>query len=143
MIVVSDTTPLITLMKASRLELLQKLFGTVHIPKAVFDELTANAAFAEEADLIRSSPFIQVVAVRDPSRVDLLRRATGLDRGESEAIVYADDVRADLLLMDEVKGRQVARRRSAVEILSNGTYHRHRSTGCLCPDTALRTSYQR
>ena len=71
MIVVSDTTPLITLMKASRLELLEKLFGTVHIPKAVFDELTCNAAFAEEADLIRSSPFIQVVAVRDPSRVDL------------------------------------------------------------------------
>lgn len=109
MIVVSDTTPLITLMKASRLELLEKLFGTVHIPKAVFDELTANAAFAEEADLIRNSPFIQVVTVHDSARVDLLRRATGLDRGESEAIVYADDVRADLLLMDEVKGRQVAR----------------------------------
>mgnify|MGYP007123077859 FL=1 len=38
MIVVSDTTPLISLLKMERLDLLEKLFGQVLIPQAVFDE---------------------------------------------------------------------------------------------------------
>lgn len=42
MIVVSDTTPLISLLKINRLELLERLFGDVMIPKAVFDELTSD-----------------------------------------------------------------------------------------------------
>lgn len=44
MIVVSDTTPLISLLKIQRLDLLEKLFGQVFIPQAVFDELTAEEA---------------------------------------------------------------------------------------------------
>lgn len=40
--------------------------------------------------------------------VKLLRRSTGLDLGESEAILLADSYDGSLLLMDEAKGRQVA-----------------------------------
>lgn len=50
MIVVSDTTPLISLLKINRLELLERLFGEVMIPKAVFDELTVDQRFRTEAD---------------------------------------------------------------------------------------------
>ena len=109
MIVVSDTTPLISLMKIGRLELAEQLFGEVQIPDAVYTELNANPQFLEEAQQIQSSSFIKRVVIDDSKSVDLLRRATGLDRGESEAIILSDTSHADLLLMDEVKGRQVAK----------------------------------
>ena len=109
MIVVSDTTPLISLMKAGRLELLEPLFKEVLIPEAVFAELTTNARHQREAEQIGMSSFIRVVTVSEQKAVDILQRASGLDLGESEAIVFADDVKADVLLMDEAKGRQVAK----------------------------------
>ena len=108
MIVVSDTTPLITLMKAGRLDLLKSLFGEVLLPEAVFAEVTSNNTFRDEADMIRGSDYIKIVKVTNTDRVAFLQRVTGLDRGESEAIVYADESKADLLLMDEAAGRKVA-----------------------------------
>lgn len=109
MIVVSDTTPLISLMKAGQLNVLEPLFQEVLIPEAVYSELTTNPKFPKEAELIQSSAFIRVVSVKEQKAVDILQRSSGLDLGESEAIVYADDVKADALLMDEAKGRQVAK----------------------------------
>ena len=108
MIVISDSTPLITLMKAGRLDVLKELFGEVFLPEAVFYEVTSNDSFHDEADLIRNSSYIKIVKVTNPDRVVFLQRATGLDRGESEAIIYADEAKADLLLMDEAAGRKVA-----------------------------------
>lgn len=109
MIVVADATPLITLMKLARLDMLEALFKDVLIPEAVYSELTINSDYVDEAKQIESSPFIKVVSVKEPKAVDVLRRSSGLDLGESEAIVYADDNNADVLLMDEAKGRQVAK----------------------------------
>ena len=42
MIVVSDTTPLISLMKIGHLDLIHHLFGEIQIPNAVFQELVYN-----------------------------------------------------------------------------------------------------
>ena len=109
MIVVSDTTPLISLIKIGRLELAEQLFGEVQIPDAVYTELIANPQFSEEAQQIQNSSFIKRVVIDDSKSVDLLKRATGLDQGESEAIILSDTCHADLLLMDEIKGRQVAK----------------------------------
>ncbi len=108
MIVVSDTTPLISLLKIDRIDLLEKLFGQVLIPQAVFDELTADKRFKLEADQIRLRRFIVVKTVQNPESVNLLKRATGLDQGESEAIILTDELNADVLLMDEAKGRTVS-----------------------------------
>lgn len=108
MIVVSDTTPLISLLKIDRIDLLEKLFGQVLIPQAVFEELTADERFKLEADQISSKQFIIVKAVQNSESASILKRATGLDQGESEAIVLTDELNADVLLMDEAKGRAVS-----------------------------------
>ncbi len=108
MIVISDTTPVISLLKAGHLEVLQILFGIVIIPEAVFRELTDNTTFQSEAVQVKECPFIRVEQVKDQKSVNIFRRVTGLDAGESESIVMAEEKQADLLLMDERKGRRVA-----------------------------------
>ncbi|MDE6714558.1 MAG: DUF3368 domain-containing protein [Lachnospiraceae bacterium] len=110
MIVVSDTTPIISLMKAGQLELLQKLFGVVYIPEAVYRELTENETFSGEVKIIQACEFIYVEEVDNEKSVIILRNFTGLDAGESEAIILADEKHSDVLLMDEHKGRQVAKK---------------------------------
>ena len=108
MIVISDTTPVISLLKINRLNLLEKLFGIVQIPQGVFAELTENPKFQDEAKAVRECGFMQVVSEIDERYVSLLRRSAGLDLGESEAIYLSDTGKADLLLMDEARGREVA-----------------------------------
>ncbi len=110
MIVVSDTTPIISLMKAGRLELLHKLFGTVYIPETVYQELTENESFSEEARRVQECEFLCVEEVNNEKSVTILRNLTGLDAGESEAIILADEKHSDVLLMDEHRGRQVAKK---------------------------------
>ena len=127
MIVVSDSGPLISLMKAERLDLLQKLYQEILIPQAVYQELTSNARYADEAEEINRSSFIRVVSVRERKAVEILRTVSGLDLGESEAIVcaYADESGAKILLMEEEAGRRVAkslgiRVRGSIGILLHG-----------------------
>lgn len=110
MIVVSDTTPVISLMKAGQLELLRQLFGVVYIPEAVYRELTDNEAFFEEVRMVQECEFFYVQKVDNGKSVTILQSFTGLDAGESEAIILADEIHSDVLLMDEHKGRQVAKR---------------------------------
>ena len=69
MIVVSDTTPLISLLKIKRVDLLKELFGEVLIPQAVFDELTSDKRFQVEADQICQKEFIFVKRVNVPESV--------------------------------------------------------------------------
>ena len=58
MIVVSDTTPLISLLKIDRIDILEKLVGKVFIPQAVFNELTVDAHFQLEAEQIREKALL-------------------------------------------------------------------------------------
>ena len=136
MIVISDTTPLITLMKAGKLDVLHSLFGEVLLPEAVFAEATGNETFRDEADIIRNSEFIKVVQIQNKSQVSFLQRATGLDLGESEAIIYADEAKADLLLMDEAAGRRVAQNMKLPITGSTGILIRAFQSGIITKDEA-------
>ena len=108
MIIISDTTPVITLIKINRLDLLEELFGEVLIPDAVFRELTTNVTFKEEADIVKSSEFIKVSSIQNRKSLEILQAASGLDAGESEAIILADELKSDVLIIDERRGRKVA-----------------------------------
>jgi predicted nucleic acid-binding protein len=83
MIIVSNTTPIISLLKAGALDVLEKLFREVNIYRGVFDELANNEAFKEEAQAVRGCKFIKVVSVENEFAVKLLQKNLGLDLGES------------------------------------------------------------
>ena len=108
MIVVSDTTPLIFLLKIGRLDLLEKIFGQVFIPDRVFNELIQNKNYTQEANMIISFDFIVTKSVSDRKAVEILEKTTLLDRGESEAIILFSELKAEIMLMDERRGREVA-----------------------------------
>lgn len=116
MIVISDTTPILSLLKAGRLELLKKMYQTVIVPEAVYDELTSNDDYVEEKKEIEKCSFISVERVHNIESVRILRDVTGLDAGESESLILYEEKKADLLLIDEHKGRSVAKKMS-VELI--------------------------
>lgn len=102
MIVVSDTSCITNLIAINRARLLRDMFGAVIIPPAVRDEL--NAGHDSLPD------FVEVQAPRNRLDVESLL-GRDLDSGEAEALVLAVELRADLLLMDELAGRAEAEAR--------------------------------
>jgi predicted nucleic acid-binding protein len=98
MIVVSDTSPITALLTVGAENLLTQLFAEVVIPTAVHDELLRNHSAL--------SGWLRVEVPHDLAKV---REFSGtVDMGEAEAITLAIELRADRLLIDERKGRQLA-----------------------------------
>jgi hypothetical protein len=108
MIVVSDASPMINLAIIDQLNLLQKLYGTVVVPQAVYEEIVIEGAGQVGATEVTEADWIKIT--QSTNRPLLTSLEGELDRGEAEAIVLAFELKADLLLIDERKGRIVANR---------------------------------
>ena len=107
MIVVSDTSALSALFLVGHLELLPSLYGQVVVPPAVMREiLQLESQFGHDLSSLKNASWISVIPVSDIKKVRLYQRV--LDKGESEAIVLVVEIAADLLLIDEMRGRKVA-----------------------------------
>jgi predicted nucleic acid-binding protein len=109
MIVISDTSPLNYLISIGQIQLLHDLFGQVVIAKAVLEELQSEDAPEEVHQWIRNRP--AWLEIREIDRKDLKEnvKIEGLDRGEQESILLAHQLKADLVLLDERKGRIAAK----------------------------------
>lgn len=106
MIVVSDTSVINNLAAIEHLHLLNQLYGTVLIPEAVYRELTDPnfpVAGATEAQIW---DWIQMSTVTNRTLISVLSR--DLDTGEAEAIALALEIKADRVLIDERRDRQIA-----------------------------------
>ena len=97
MLVVSDTSPVLSLIQIGRGELLRDLFGTVYILRARDELLRFHTTIPA---------FLEVHEVADRARVESL--LPNLDLGEAQSIVLAIELHADHLLMDERCGRTIA-----------------------------------
>lgn len=109
MIVISDATPIISLIKINKLNILEGLYGKIIIPKGVYDELTINIDYQKEIDIINKSEFFQIEIVESNLSLSLLQKQLKLDLGESEAIVLENNIEADLIIIDGRKARRIAK----------------------------------
>lgn len=109
MIVVADTSPLLHLARIGRLDLVVSAVGPVVVPRTVWSELIQPGTRAAVVEALRGATWIELRD--DPEAADM-----GLDPGETAAILLAEALSADALLIDERRGRAVAEERGLAVI---------------------------
>jgi hypothetical protein len=108
MLAVSNTSPISNLASIGRLGLLKSQFSELWIPDAVFVELTAHPDPIAQTTIqtaIRDQ-WIRIGTSRDSGLLRIL--LLQLHQGEAEAIALATDLHAEIVLIDEQEGRQLA-----------------------------------
>ncbi len=98
MIVVADTSPLNYLILIGEIEILAKIYGKVVIPNAVREELLRASAPEMVRNWTSQPP--AWLEIRVPSMVPDASLAA-LDPGERDAIVLAEELGADQLVVDD------------------------------------------
>jgi predicted nucleic acid-binding protein len=108
MIVVADTSPLNYLVLINEVHVLSELYDRVVIPPGVLAELQQESTPEPVRQWVANPPgWLEVRAPHQAPDERLLR----LGRGEREAIALATELGADVLMIDELKGRREAARR--------------------------------
>ncbi|MEQ8413628.1 MAG: DUF3368 domain-containing protein [Imperialibacter sp.] len=94
-VVVSDTSCFIALSNIGKLEILQKLYGQIYSSEEV------EAEFGEKLP-----PWINILALSDKQKQQMLEFQ--VDKGEASAITLALEIDANLIILDDYKGRLAA-----------------------------------
>jgi predicted nucleic acid-binding protein len=106
MLVVADSSPLVVLINIEQIEVLPVLFANVIIPPEVSAELRQPNRPRAVHEFITSRP--AWLHEQAPATIEPI---PALHAGELAAISLAKELKADLLLIDEARGRQAAAER--------------------------------
>ncbi len=102
MVLIADTSPLISLIVSGKLNIIEEIFGEYYIPKGVWDELTSHNELSNYKDELK------ILSEKVKYTQSFFIEIGGIDKGETEAIVLYKELNADLLLIDDRKARKVA-----------------------------------
>lgn len=106
--IVSNTTPLSSLIRIDRHGLIPQLYPKIYIPEAVAEELDRGKyAVGEWRDKVVD--FVEIIDNPKPSSLTRIL-AIEVDPGEAAAIALATERSADLLIIDDLAGRRAAQR---------------------------------
>ena len=104
--VVSDSTVLIGLAKIGKLELLEKIYGEIFIPNAVFTEVVSRGKGRPGVREVGSAKWRRKKTVSDSRTVEMFVAELGI--GEAEVLVLGKEINADWFLLDDPKARNMA-----------------------------------
>ena len=100
--IVVNTSPWIALSICGQIPLLKKIYGEVHVPVGVKEEILAGGKQGIGVREIEASSWVRIGRVIDIEKVTLLFE---LDRGEAEVIILAKEKGIKRVLMDEKVAR--------------------------------------
>jgi len=101
--VVVNSTPLISLYKIDNLNLLKLLYDQVYIPYGVYEELSVESKdnFLDNAD------FVILKKIQNEEAKKFFK--TSLHKGEVEVMILAEEINADLCIIDDLLARKYAK----------------------------------
>lgn len=111
MIVIADTGPINYLILIGEIEVLPALYLRILVPNAVCEELSRAKTPETVRTWISMPP--AWLEVRSPINSDSTELAH-LGSGERDAILLAEELGADQIIIDEALGRREARKRNCL-----------------------------
>jgi predicted nucleic acid-binding protein len=111
MIVIADTGPINYLILIQEIQVLPALYGRILVPASVCEELKRPRAPDAVRSWMGQPP--AWFEVRTPVHLpDAELAGAHLDAGERDAILLAEELGVDQLIIDEIRGRRVALHRN-------------------------------
>lgn len=102
--VVVNSTPIIALCKTGHLELLKAMYGEINIPEAVYREVSAkNDEIKNQLD---AASWVHIRTVTNTEDRRMYRAK--LHSGEVEVMMLAQELEADVVLLDDNAARKTA-----------------------------------
>ena len=105
--VTADSSVLLALGKLGYLKQLCELFDRLFIAQSVFEEINADE-IASDISNLSDDGLVEVTKCSNTQLLNLL--SSNLGKGESETIVLALELKADVALLDDLRARKTARR---------------------------------
>ncbi len=127
-IIISNTTPIITLLGIGKLDLLKDMYQKVVIPQAVYLEIEAGKDKSFYMDLKQIS-WIEIKHVQNQALVQHIQII--LDKGEAETIALAEELKADIILLDERLARNYAMMRNLIIVGTFGVLLKAKDLGII------------
>ncbi|MBI3604542.1 MAG: DUF3368 domain-containing protein [Nitrospirae bacterium] len=105
-VVVVNTSPLIYLSSINKIHILKDLFHEIFIPDAVRKEVLSGGKGSFGFHELKNESWIKAKKIKNTLSKQWL--LTDLDEGEAELMVLAEELKAQLIIMDDKLGRRIA-----------------------------------
>lgn len=105
--VIINSTPLISLSIINKLELLNQLYDKIYIPYGVYEEVCLDGESKVGSDILKYNNFLSIEKIKNNSARKLFQ--TSLHKGEVEVMILAEEIEADLCIIDDLLARKYAK----------------------------------
>jgi len=102
---VVNSTPIISFHDIDKLDILSKMYATVYIPYGVYEEVCIDGDISERTLLSFSNFSIQHITNENAKKYF----KTALHKGEVEVMILADELNADICIIDDKLAREYAK----------------------------------